>query len=141
MELYRAFTVRENYKDRDTVVVDWFCDQRTSPVAPLEELVEGAGAMEDERKKELQSLLDQLFTLEETERLAIFMRATSGFEVKKKKIELPIKDANKTPDFSGRSHNIQGDYFVLEENPEYPLGMKVTGFADLSEPPNIRSMV
>lgn len=140
MELYRAFTIRENYKNRDSVVVDWFCESRQRPVARIEDLVESLPEMDDKERAELQARLDQLLTTAEVDELARYIRATTGFEVKRTRIELPVSDAKKIPDFSGKSSVQEGEYFHIHESRDYNLSALITGYVDLSEPPNTVSM-
>ncbi|MDH5638878.1 MAG: hypothetical protein OEZ04_10325 [Nitrospinota bacterium] len=141
MELYRAYTVRENYQDRDSVVVDWFCENREAPVAALELMVGNLAELSAEEKAEAQARLNQLLTSGETDELALYIRAATGFEVKRTKIDLPLPDGRKAPDFSGKSVGVAGEYFHLHEDGEYNLSVPITGFVDLSEPPNTISMV
>jgi len=141
MELFRAFTVRENYKNRDTVIVDWFCQKRQTPVAQLERLVANLADLDEAQKAEAGRKLDQLLTAQEVDELAIYIRATTGFEVKRAKVTLPLADGRKAPDFSGRAGSAPGDQVNLPENGDYGLSIPICGFVDLSEPPNTHSMV
>ena len=141
MELFRAYTVRENYQNRDSVMVDWFCELRTSPVAELEALVQNLSSMSAEEQSKARRLLDQLLTATEVEELARYIRTTSGFEVKRTRIPVPIADGRKAPDFSGRDAKMEGEYFHIHESPGYTLSIPITGFVDLSDPPNTRSAV
>jgi hypothetical protein len=136
MELFRAFTVRENYKNRDVVIVDWFADGRRSPVAPLEEMVANLAQLSEAERAWAKERLDRLLTAREADALTQYIRTTTGFEVKRGKIELPLADGGKAPDFSGKSTPGRGDYFPIHEAEGYTLSIPITGFADLSEPPN-----
>ena len=141
VQLYRAYTVRENYKNRDTVIVDWFADGRKEPVAPIEELVANAAGLTAGERAQAAERLNRLLTGAEVDSLAIYIRSTTGFEVKSKKIDLPLADGRRAPDFSGRSSPAPGDYFPIHQAEEYNLPVAITGFADLSEPPNTFSAV
>ena len=136
IQLYRAYTVRENYKNRDTVIVDWFADGRREPVAPLEDLVANTAGLSAGERAQAAERLNRLLTGAEVDSLAIYIRATTGFEVKRKLMDLPLADGRKAPDFSGRSRPAPGDYFPIHQADEYDLPLPITGFADLSEPPN-----
>ncbi|MDH5508939.1 MAG: hypothetical protein OEZ32_01145 [Nitrospinota bacterium] len=140
MELFRVYTVRENYQDRDSVVVDWFCENRKAPVAALELMVENLVDLTAVEKTEAQTRLNQLLTSGETDELAQYIRATTGFEVKRTRIDIPLPDGRKVPDFSGKSASMEGEYFHIHENSEYNLSIPITGFVDLSEPPNTFSV-
>jgi len=140
MDLYRAYTIRENYQGRDSVVVDWFCEHRDAPVAGLESMAGNLAELDGDEKARAQTRLDQLLTSAEIDQLAVFIRTTSGFEVKRKKIDLPLPDGRKIPDYSGRSAGAEGEYFHIHEDSRYDLPVRITGFVDLSESPNTVSM-
>jgi len=138
--LFRAYTVRENYKGRDTVIVDWFCSKRETPAVEYENLVENYGELGEDERARAHKLIDHFLTESEIKELDRYMDGNFGFEVKSKPLNLPFKDGRKIPNFAAPPTPAdEGDYFDLSSNQGYDLSVPISGFYDLSEPPNLIS--
>ncbi len=138
--LYRVFSIRENYKNRDSVVVDWFCSKRAKAVAPYESLIENYHDLHQAEREEAKKRIDHFLTGAEVDELKSYMDRNYGFEVRRKEIDLPVSDGNKIPFFAGSPEpSAKGDYFHLSSNEKYDLSLPISGYYDLSEPPNLIS--
>ena len=140
VQLYRVFSIRENYKNRDSVVVDWFCLKREEPVAPYESLIKNYRDMDKAEREEAQKRIDSFLTGSEVDELKSYMDRSYGFEVRKKEIDTPVGNGRKIPFFAGPSSpSDDGDYFHLNAHEGYSLSIPISGYYDLSEPPNLVS--
>lgn len=141
-KLYRAYTVRENYKGRDSVIVDWFCSERKEPVTAYGELIENYGDLDEKERERAEKLIDHFLTGQEVDGLQRYMRKYFGFEVKSREVEIPFKNGRKIYNFSEPSDpSHEGEYFDLAKNEDYDLDVPIKGFVDLSEPPNLISYI
>lgn len=140
VEIVRAYTVRENYKGRDSVIVDWFCRERETPVAPYEALVGNYGELSYTERERAEELVDHFLTGEEAEQLRRYMDRKFGFDVKMKTMETPFADGRKIPRFAEPPEpSAEGEYLDLSASDDYDLSVPIMGYFDLSEPPNLVS--
>jgi len=140
VKLFRAFTARENYKNRDCVIVDWFCRERSEPVAHCRALVKNYHEMGEEERAEAQKRIDSFLTERELVALKEFIKNRFGFEVKSKELELPFENGGAIPNFAAPpTPESEGEYFDLHVTGEYGISVPICGFIDLSEPPNLIS--
>jgi len=140
VKLFRAYTVRENYKDRDSVIVDWYCEKRAEPVAPYETLIANYDELDDDEKRRARTLVNRFLTGPEVRELAAFMMAQSGFSVHSREAPLPFADGRKIPDIAApAAPGAEGDTLRLSQSAGYDLSVPISGFCDLSEPPNLVS--
>lgn len=140
VRLYRAYTVRQNYKSRDAVIMDWYYPERAEPVAPWEELIANYGELDAEEKKNAGRKADHFLTGEEVEKLSRALMARTGFEVKTKEMETPFPDGRRIPDYTRPLlPDDECEYFHMAADMDGGPGFPVSGFCDLSEPPNLIS--
>lgn len=140
INLFRAYTVRESYKDRDSVIVDWFCSSRETPVAPYEELILNYTDLGADERARARKLTDNFLTEREITELKNLIENGTGFDVRKTVVKTPFEDGRKIPNFSESANKgDDGDYFHLSEKQGYNLSAPISGYADLSEPPNLFS--
>lgn len=139
-KLFRAYSVRESYKNRDSVIVDWFCLSRERPVAPYGELILNYNELDDDEQARARKLADNFLTEPEIAELKDYIEAGSGFDVRTSEVKTPFTDGRKIPNFAQQpQEGVDGDYSHLSEKEGYNLTVPISGFADLSEPPNIFS--
>ena len=143
IKLYRVYTVRENYKDRDTVIIDWFCPDRPQPAAPRENFINDYHGLNEKKRVRAGKLLDNFLILPEVEELKTYLLNNFGFEAREVEMKTPFRDADCIPDFSGTvlPGAPPGDYVHLHEAEDYDISVPVSGFYDLGEPPNLVSSV
>lgn len=140
VKLYRAYTVRQNYKSRDAVIVDWYRPERSAPVAPREGIISNYPDMNEEEKKSAGRKVDHFLTGDEVEKLSRALMARTGFEVKTKELEIPFPDGRKIPDYTRpQSPDDECEYYHMDGDEDGGPGFPVSGFCDLSEPPNLVS--
>jgi len=139
-KLYRTFTVRENYRNRDSVVIDWFCPARHEPAGLYETALDGYGGLGSQERELARKLIDHFLTKTEVDELKRYFRNNYGFDIKTREMRLPFSGVDKIPNFAAPSKpSDDGEYIHLNQNAGYDLSVPVCGFADLSEPPNIVS--
>ncbi|HEB71203.1 MAG TPA: hypothetical protein ENI77_01105 [Nitrospirae bacterium] len=138
--IYRAYSARENYKNRDSVIVDWFCLSREGPVAPYDELILNYNDLSGGEKARARKLADNFLTEPEIAELKEYIESGTGFDVRISEVKTPFEDGRKIPDYAETAKtDADGDYFHLSEKQGYNLTVPISGFADLGEPPNIFS--
>ncbi len=144
-KLYRAFVVRENYRNRDSVVIDWFCSTRHEhvghePVGLYETALEGYGDLDTKEQAQARNLIDQFLSEKEVDELKLYFRKHYGFEIKTREMEIPFSGVDKIPNFAAPAKPSDDcEYIHLDQSAGYDLSVPICGFADLSEPPNIVS--
>ena len=138
--LFRAYSVRESYKNRDSVVVDWFCLSRERPVAPYDDLILNYNELDDDEQARARKLANNFLTESEIAELKDYIESGTGFDVRTSEVNTPFEDGRKIPNFAEAAKKGDGgDYFHLSEKEGYNLTVPISGFADLSEPPNLFS--
>jgi len=138
--IYRAYSVRESYKNRDSVIVDWFCFSRDEPVEPYENMILNYNELDDDEQGRARKLANNFLTESEIKELKEYIEAGSGFDVRKSEVKTPFEDGRKIPDFAETARaGVKGDYVDLSKKDGYNLSVPIKGFADLSEPPNLFS--
>ncbi len=137
VQLFRAFSVRENYKGRDSVVIYWFCHEREEPTAPYETLVKNYSALSEDERLLCKRKIDNFLTVSEIKELGVYLDSYFAQDVRSAEVSLPFESSGSIPDIS--AHTCEGEYFYLYKNKGYPLAVPVSGFVDLSEPPNLVS--
>lgn len=139
-KLFRVYSVRENYKDRDTVVVDWFCFKREKPAVSYEAIIANYDELNDEERSRACGLVDNYLTEDEVKELRGYIEFGSGFDIKSTEISTPFEDGRKIHDFSKPvDSELEGDYVHLSGKDGYDLSVPISGFYDLSDPPNLVS--
>ena len=92
ISLFRAYTVRESYKDRDSVIVDWFCLSRETPVAPYEELILNYTDLRADEQARARKLTDNFLTEPEITELKNLIENGTGFDVRMTEVKTPFED-------------------------------------------------
>ncbi len=138
IKLFRAYSVRENYKNRDSVIVDWFCHEREKPAVTYEAVISNYNELDDDERIRARKLVDNFLTESEVSELKEYIESGSGFDVRVSENKIPFEDGRKIPNFTEPSSPAgEGDYFHLQNKDGYNLSVPISGFADLSEPPSI----
>ncbi len=127
--LYRARTILDEFEGHEKVPVAWYVCDRTDPIAPYEELIEGY----DGKNPYTEDAVDECFTAEEVEALRRYLKEHYGDDIEVEEVPLPVPsnlggyEALGIKPFSGEG-NIN-----LHAKEGYSLPFRVRGFFDLSE--------
>ncbi len=140
VKLFRAYSIRENYKNRDVVVVDWFCHARDEQGEPYDSYITNYHELGADDLNKACRRIDSFLTEPEIVELKRYMDRKFGFEVRIDELTIPFEDGRKIPNFSSPSApSDEGEYIDLSEHKDYNLSIPIHGYCDLSEPPNLIS--
>jgi hypothetical protein len=128
MKLYQVRTTVDEFADHRNVTFAWFREDRTAKPRPYGELIEDYEACENKIYSE--DAIDEMFTLDEAERLAEYL-ATYG-ETEIKQVELPVSNGT-FPLTTMAIGSCGPDHYMLHKMQGYPLPFRVSGYFDLRQ--------
>lgn len=133
-KLYSAYSVVNNFHDRDDVNFKWFAPKRKQPAYAYGELIEHHAQMPDNEDRQLlQQYVDELLTEKEVLELKAYLLEHHDTELFIQRVDMPItkKFRNAAP-FSNRTVGGAKGYYLLAKEKTYDLPFTAWAFYDLT---------
>jgi hypothetical protein len=137
-KLYSAYSVVNDFHDRDNVNFVWFVRSRQTPLPDTAALVK---RFDDIKAASQRRLLDRrvqsLFSESEVKALQRYLAKTHDAELFVRKIDLPLKDKDLPALFPMEKESIVADtgLYLLAQEKSYALPFEVWAFYDLRQCP------
>ncbi|MDD2585872.1 MAG: hypothetical protein PHT79_07235 [Syntrophomonadaceae bacterium] len=135
VRLFKAWSIVDNFYEKDQVLLNWFVVGRQTPIAPYEELVDNYDENEDEVWCD-HLLVNEFFTEPEIEGLRDYLLEFHELEVRVEEVSLPVCSGGLS--YSLLLINGAKDFYPLADEKEYKLDISVLGHFDLEEEVQMR---
>lgn len=128
VRLFRAHSIG-NITQRGQVYHDvkfnWYCLERSAPVAPCEILIADCHRLDERQLNGLIKAAGRYFTEEEIDSLGKYLEQRYGLGLTPEEVAVPIKQRGK---FFQEGNEVVYDFIELSEKENYPLPFKVWGY-------------
>lgn len=137
IKLYSAYSVVNDFRNRDNVTFIWFVKRRTHPVATYKEYLKGYGNQTNEALQDaMQRQLDALFLEKELAQLKQYLSEFHDTELFSRTVALPLDKKNYQPLPEGeRPQEAGAGIYRLSQEGDYKLSFDVWGFYNLRGSP------
>jgi hypothetical protein len=127
-----------NYLGRDEVRFNWFCAQRTKPLAPYQDLIKNYDPAGKDAIYDRQTI-DEYFSEEEANELENYLTRVHRTRLYLEEIELP-SEGGLLPLKSVPAEGLR-DFYQLQQEEGYPLKIPVWGFYTLEGCPETKDLL
>ncbi len=138
MKLYRAWSRVNNYRGRDQVRFNWFCENRAKPVAPYDELIKNYDPTDRDAIEE-QRTVNEYFTAQEIDELKRYLEKYHNTQLVFEEIVVPVERGL----MPLRSMPLGGlrDFYKLSSEDDYNLKIPVWAFFTLEGCPQTKDVL
>jgi hypothetical protein len=130
MKLYSVTTTAKEYSGCRNVAFNWFRHAMPQGRRPYADLIKNYGP-ESHHALYTEELMEELFTWDEALQLKDYLERHHGGEEETVIKEVPLPVENRTIGYGCLAVGGGDDFYMLCEEPEYSLPVKVWGYYDL----------
>lgn len=128
VRLFRAYSIGNLTRSGEVyydVKFNWYCLDRTEPVAPYDFLIADCDRLDERHLNALQKDVNRYFTEEEIHSLSKYLEERYGLGLTTEEVAIPIKQRG---EFFAEGNEVVYDFIELSEKENYSLPFKVWGY-------------